>query len=148
MTTVLENRMVIGEYYAPIPVPIDWAVCPVCGAKWERYPDGDAEIDGRPWESGMCSSPIEPNACGCWACAIDKADGETLARFIEEKRLQKTALEWALINDFDWRNHLNDEYVPALWDAMRAQLIREDVLRDYITDCADEAFLEWRLGVE
>ena len=70
---MIENRMVVGEYYPPEPVVVDEWTCPECGERWVCVVE-DAYSDERLWYSedrrySSTYAPWEDDEDMCPICA-------------------------------------------------------------------------------
>ena len=147
----MENIMVLGyapEY--PAPVVQRTATCPRCKAVWEEVGEAVTEHPGCDWEhtdprtqvaTAWHEYPASPRGCPC--CAISSATAEQVAAYIERHDLCREALEYCIVAAWDWPHALRGDYVPEIWQALRARLMEEDVLRDYIRDEKSDEFVRW-----
>lgn len=149
----LENPMVTGYGFITKQVnldPIEISYCPCCHSKWVKMPAELADDPERPWETkvGLVwhTSPEHPvGRTYCRSCASTVATINDMIRFIEERKLQQQAIEYAIIASNDWERKLDPEWVPWLWDAMKIKLYTECRMRDFLQDEHADEFTDWMM---
>lgn len=149
----LENPMVTGYGFREELVqlaPIELAYCPRCKSKWVKMPEGLADDSERPWETNIggvwVTAPAHPvGARYCRTCAIYAATVNDLIAYVEERKLQQSAIEYAIIGCWDWEKKLDPDWVPWLWNNTRMKLYEEGRLRDFVQQEHGDDFAGWMM---
>lgn len=136
MTTMLENRMVIGDYYDD-PEP-DWT-CPSCHAEWYNHHDR--------WECLDHIGHREPqHGKGCIECELKKRtaqDAVAYARQHDGVALDKL-VEW-LLDDYNITGYPHDDPHPMLELFLAANPELVEQRAEEWAEEQDDDYYEWYL---
>ena len=132
MTTVLENPMTVGDYYADITAEPVYT-CPKCHTEWYDIGDGRYESDGY---MSIHRHPKHGN--GCMECLWDSRTQEDAYRFLleQDERAMKMVLKQVVAE------------LGAAWVLKLLHDSEADVVEQSAEAFADDedGYLEWLIN--
>lgn len=140
MTTMLENRMVIGEYFQDT-APSIAHTCPRCHAKWAYLEADDC------WDAGTSSvsgTEAPYNGHVCRICAWDLRTPEQELAYIKDMGLEIESLVYGMTLGRSWTD---DEMWLGCYSALLAEdpALLQSAVDSYISARRQEEFIEYVL---
>ena len=129
MTTMLENPMVRGDYYAEITADVAYT-CPKCGNDWYDLGDGRYESDGY-----MSIHRHPKHGKGCMECLWDSRTQEDAYRFLMEQ--DDVEIRRALLGVID---DLGAAWIMRMLHDYEADIVEQNA-ENWAED--EDGYLEW-----